>query len=55
MPGNGESFDKAKHLESFLKIGLDEWIVQNIIANKKVSGKYATKILNFWHLFWIPG
>lgn len=44
MPGKEESSDKEKHLESFLKIGLDERTARNTVANNKVTANLVAVI-----------
>jgi hypothetical protein len=51
MPGKGESSDKEKHLESFLKIGLEERTARNTVANNKVTANLVAVIDEVFELF----
>ncbi|KAG2700874.1 hypothetical protein I3843_06G017900 [Carya illinoinensis] len=44
MPGKEDSSDKEKHLELFLKIGLDERTARNTVANNKVTANLVSVI-----------
>ncbi|KAB1205542.1 Glutamine--tRNA ligase [Morella rubra] len=44
MPGKDDNSDKEKHLELFLKIGLEERTARNTVANNKVTGNLTSVI-----------